>query len=432
MLWFSRTSERICSKGICAVNLQTRRVVGVRRLLGGFIRTVHPDLTTTFPEEARRINQRSLAELNSFIDVLECDGVRPLDDGPEVPRELPFFRAHQTRSGKVLAGRVVPLHLNLPSLPALADEPDREFAAARLIRDAQVILESPASEFSEKPDVPPLFTQKGSGRAAFDRLWWQQTQEELVREAIHGPDDEEVRRSVAMRVFASKYGHQLMRRYLSIKSNKRRKRKIASVDAKVEAKIQKKFQLRSTREEFRYQEEQQERRDTVRVLQGGFHPDLVFLAPDVSDDHRREAIRRICGMNLNSDSDFWLLENLWKAMRGTPPPVPLVVAEGEYKAHRKAGFIQVPWNFTVSGLCDLLEEHLHDVREGLIRRRESGTVPPLDQSALPTSPGSLLAIATDSEIFSDEDGYTDSEDEDYDCEEEPAQAERKHVEASRA
>ena len=39
--------------------------------------------------------------------------------------------------------------------------------------------------------------RKGAGRAAFDKLWWQQTQEELVREAIHGPDDEEVRLHVS-------------------------------------------------------------------------------------------------------------------------------------------------------------------------------------------------------------------------------------------
>ena len=68
-------------------------------------------------------------------------------------------------------------------------------------------------------------------------------------------------------------------------------------------------------------------------------------------------------------------------MRDKPPPVPLVIAESGYKdpcfaaptdrsegnrgwmftslrltqAHL-AGFIQVPWDFTVDGLCDILEE----------------------------------------------------------------------------
>ena len=39
----------------------------------------------------------------------------------------------------------------------------------------------------------PMPWRKGAGRAAFDKLWWQQTQEELLRDALHGPDDAEVR-----------------------------------------------------------------------------------------------------------------------------------------------------------------------------------------------------------------------------------------------
>ena len=37
------------------------------------------------------------------------------------------------------------------------------------------------------------------------------------------------------------------------------------------------------------------RKDPLRVLQGGFHPDLVFMAPGLSESQRREAIRRVCG-----------------------------------------------------------------------------------------------------------------------------------------
>ena len=34
------------------------------------------------------------------------------------------------------------------------------------------------------------------------------------------------------------------------------------------------------------------------------------------------------------------------------------------------GFIQIPWDFTASSLCDLLEEHLETTREALQRRRQ--------------------------------------------------------------
>ena len=64
-------------------------------------------------------------------------------------------------------------------------------------------------------------------------------------------------------------------------------------------------------------------------------------------------------------------------MRDKPPPVPLVIAASGYKAGHSGkpegvsegsamwqtsqahptGFIQVPWDFTVDGLCDILEEH---------------------------------------------------------------------------
>ena len=53
------------------------------------------------------------------------------------------------------------------------------------------------------------------------------------------------------------------------------------------------------------------------------------------------------GMNLVEESEYWLLENLWKAMRGTSPPVPLVIAEKDYKAHSSGNSVvygEICWN----------------------------------------------------------------------------------------
>eukprot|EP00434_Breviolum_minutum_P028932 symbB.v1.2.025591.t1/scaffold2493.1/size77834/4 len=163
----------------------------VRRLLGSFIRAVHPDLSPEFPTEARRINQRFpthttaiLANTNAspFASGFpqETEGPRKFEDGPESSHDLPFFRALRTRLGRVVPSRVTPLQLTLPSLPAAAEESDKEmkdaliisdvfnnrfgiseeFAAAHLIRGAQVAMESSSSTFSDRPDVPKLFTQK--------------------------------------------------------------------------------------------------------------------------------------------------------------------------------------------------------------------------------------------------------------------------------
>ncbi|CAJ1356768.1 unnamed protein product [Effrenium voratum] len=299
-----------------------------------------------------------------FWETPVCARSPQLAERLQVSCELPFFRALRTRLGREVPNRVVPLQLVLPSLPAAAEEEHKELAAAQLLRGAELALEE--GLFSERPEVPSLFSQPGASRAAFDKLWWQQTQEELVREAIHGPDDEKVKLHMAKRVFACKYAHQLMRRFLRIKNTKKRKLRIAQLDELVQSKVAEKFQ--GTERAAPTKHGLDEREDPVRVLQGGFHPDLVFLKPGLAENQRREAIRRVCGMNLASDADFWLLENLWKAMRSVPPPVPIVIAESEYRAHG-SGFIQLPFDFTVPRLCDFLEEHLDAARAALVSRK---------------------------------------------------------------
>lgn len=108
-------------------------------------------------------------------------------------------------------------------------------------------------------------------------------------------------------------------------------------------------------------------------------------------------------MNLASEAEFWLLENLWKAMRGTPPPVPVVLAkEDSYLAHVDMGFVQIPWNFTVTGLCDVLEEHLEDVRDGLKTRRNGATKVPAVSSDRNTELYFLEGHEEDGELSSDD------------------------------
>lgn len=45
-------------------------------------------------------------------------------------KDLPFFRALRTRLGRVVPSRVTPLQLTLPSLPAAAEESDKEMKDA--------------------------------------------------------------------------------------------------------------------------------------------------------------------------------------------------------------------------------------------------------------------------------------------------------------
>lgn len=59
-----------------------------------------------------------------------------------------------------------------------------------------------------------------------------------------------------------------------------------------------------------------------------------------------------------------------------PPPVPLVVAPEGFRAHA-SGFIQIPFDFQVSHLCDHLEEHLESARRHLEAKRLSRASTPL-------------------------------------------------------
>ena len=45
-------------------------------------------------------------------------------------------------------------------------------------------------------------------------------------------------------------------------------------------------------------------------------------------------------------------------------------SKGHNSTILSSGFVQVPYDFTVAFLCDLLEEHLDACRESLQRRRQ--------------------------------------------------------------
>ena len=120
-----------------------------------------------------------------------------------------------------------------------------------------------------------------------------------MRDALHGPDDATVRRHAAKKVFAAKTAAQLLRRYQKIRQKKRRKLRLAQLETVVNEQLERRF---PPQEEV--EEREEVKKEPVRVLQGGFHPDLVFMAPSLSELQRREAIRRICGMNL-ADAEPW-------------------------------------------------------------------------------------------------------------------------------
>jgi hypothetical protein len=101
----------------------------------------------------------------------------------------------------------------------------------------------------------------------------------------------------------------------------------------------------------------------IRVIESGFHPDLVFFAPDLSNEEREEGIGRVCGVNLIKESDSWLLENVWKAVRkDRTPSVPIVLSHS-FQANTEGGCLEIPYDFDLEKLCDFLEDNLELVRD---------------------------------------------------------------------
>lgn len=75
-------------------------------------------------------------------------------------------------------------------------------------------------------------------------------------------------------------------------------------------------------------------------------------------------------LNFHSDHGFLDLFSIFIHSMGEYGKIPLVCPAKMVLTDVDRGFIQIPWDFTVSSLCDLLEEHLETTREALQRRRQ--------------------------------------------------------------
>ncbi|CEM36233.1 unnamed protein product [Vitrella brassicaformis CCMP3155] len=339
-----------------------------------FFKQIHPDLTPHFPFEAKSINQKSLAELNAYIDHLDRRPSRPPSlsplqhvEPPVVTRTLSFFKAYRTRRGRLLPGRVQQFRMVLPTIPPGASVIDRDHIAAVLIRDLEVALSEGGGPFVSEPQPSPLFTPKNFQRDELTRLWERQTEDAMKKQAVYQVDEKYQRRMLWQRWFFHKYQNQLLRKAISTKNTRRRKKKLAAVNEQAMTKVRAKF----GDDPETPPEDVQAHLDRVRIIESGYHPDLVFVQPGLSPEHRKEGIRRVCGLNLTKESDVWLLENMWKAMREDRVAVPLIIGpKDSYATSETHGFITIPYDFDVWALADFLEEHLEDARDA--RAQEVG------------------------------------------------------------
>eukprot|EP00392_Amoebophrya_sp_AT5.2_P005139 g5148.t1 len=226
----------------------------------------------------------------------------------------------------------------------------------------------------------------------FARLWQAQTHEEMFKDALYDHDGAALqRRRQAMQVFRHKYKQQLLRTAWKTKNKPGRRRRFEGLDRMVEQKMVAKFggaaatlknpaggddfdphsHSHSDRPNGNGDEVETrwgDRTEVENMIEEGYHPDLVFLDPSLTEPQKREGIRRCRGRSSGSggspsEAEFWLLKNLLHAMReDITARIPLVLVAEEDNYVAEDGCVFVPWNFEVAGLSALLEEEIDQLR----------------------------------------------------------------------
>lgn len=332
-------------------------MTSIRRLIRGFYKLVHPDLLVGSAQEAIECNARSLQEMNAYIDRLESTESVP---APFVARILQFFKPPINRNGEILHGSLRICQVNLSSIPPSADILDKEEISVRLIRDIEKLLEYQpmfSSKLEEQELIEPILARPSKSetvRSELDKIWEREALVQEMKSSIFGSIDDHLsqRREYSSIIIYNK----LVRKYSKIKNKKKREGKLENLEAEVKLKLDENPQWSSL--DFLDTRDNANDREKIKVIEAGFHPDLVFFEPSLTDFEREEGISRVCGVNLSADSDLWLLENIWKAVRlDKQPAVPIVLGR-EFVSEDSSGYIRIPYNFILADLVDFLEMHL--------------------------------------------------------------------------
>jgi Domain of unknown function (DUF4460) len=333
----------------------------IRKCLTGFFKAVHPDVLGKVPDEARQINTRAVQELNAYIDRLEASET---ENYPTVARDVGFFKKSFGRSGRelpVLKHCTVRLH----SIPPGTDFLQKEAISIRLIRDLELLINSTDTLFKSIPTmhetIEPIITRPGQVRKDLNDLWERETRHEQIKMALFETEDlPSAKREAYARYVRETVTQRLTHKYSKIGTTRIRKMKLAKVAEKSDAEV---FKRCIPVDKKVYVDEQEaEVHQKAKVLHTGYHPDLVFFDPSLTDDQRNEGMQRVCGMHLAKEEDTWLLENVWKVMRTGSIPVPVVLGN-TYSIESSKGFVTIKHDFDLTDLVDFLEEHLQRVRD---------------------------------------------------------------------
>ena len=340
--------------------------MSVKKLIRTFYRNVHPDLMNGYHPEAIECNSRSLKDLNAYIDRLESTELIP---GPFVSKTIQFFKPVLKRNGQRVPSALKPCTILLESIPPSADMLERESLSIRLVRQVENSMVDRglfSTNSAEGAEIEPIIKSAAlpaCPRTELDRIWSREDLDNRIHDSMFKSADE---RASQFREYQSILMYnKLMNKYSKLRNTKRRNRRISGIEAEVAERLAESPSVSMI--DGIDTSVDQGTTHKIRVIESGFHPDLVFVDPSLITDEREAGIAQICGVNLTQEPDTWLLENIWKAVRkGKSPAVPIVLSR-DFHADTAHGYLSIPFNFQLPALVDFMEDNLELVRDA---RRE--------------------------------------------------------------
>lgn len=331
----------------------------IKKLIRGFYRRVHPDLMQGCSSVAVECNSRALKDLNAYIDRLESSEIIT---APFCRRTINFFSKMSNRRGEIIEGSLKPFPVVLESIPPSADILEKEEISVRLVRAIEKGMDPTGLFSSNSPEgerIEPIISQKmgTDARGQLNKIWNEEALRDQIRSHLFESIDERMERAKNYQSII--IYNKLVKKYSKLKNTKRRLKRLEGVASEVEAALKEESAL-SIIDQVLTNDSDDETK--VKVIESGFHPDLVFFDPELSELEREEGVARICGISLDIESDQWLLENIWKVVRLERIPAVPVVLSRKFEADLKGGFIYIPFDFELNPLVDFLEENLESVR----------------------------------------------------------------------
>ncbi len=332
---------------------------------------VHPDLMSGCPQQAVDCNLRSLQELNAYIDRLESTEANRT---PFVARSIQFFKPMVSSSGNPVYSSLRPCLISLPSISPSADMLEKEDLSVQLIRQIETSMQ-PEQMFSRKSviesEVEPIIrrtTDSRTVRAELGKIWDAEALDDQIKRSVYEAVDD--RMSQYRNYQSIQIYNKLVKKYEKIKNAKRRLKRMSGLEKEVEE-VLKERKVESSIDLVDLKEPDFDTK--VRIIESGFHPDLVFFDVSLTLEERETGIARICGVNLEKESDTWLLENIWRAVRKERQPSVPIVLWKEFRANMEGGFLEIPFDFELENLVEFLEENLEPTRDARRRLLEQFT-----------------------------------------------------------